>query len=46
MSIENKMQKKVYITSRDGARKKCRGGVDKKMPTGNCCATQKFEVSK
>ena len=22
------------------------GGVDKKMPTGNCCATQKFEVSK
>ena len=31
--------------SRDGAREKYRGGVDKKMPTRNYCATQKCEVS-
>ena len=33
-------------TIRDGAREKYRGGVDKKMPTRNCCATQECEVSK
>ena len=35
-----------FAQGRDGAREKCRGGVDKKMPTRNCCATPKCEVSK
>ena len=36
----------IGLVLREGAREKCRGGVDKKMPTRNFCATQKSEVSK